>query len=97
MVVVPAFAHADQSGNGDIVTLSRHTIDDPALSAPAVREMANQPVASDANADPDTDAPDHPLPSAEHEEENRPGQLLPHPGPLDEGVEAVVGETRFQP
>ena len=79
MVVVPAFAHADQTSEPDIVALGSHAIDDPALAAPSMGEMADQPVAGHADADPDEDAPDQPAPAADDEEQDRPGQLLPHP------------------
>ena len=55
MVVVPAFAHADQTSEPDIVALGSHAIDDPALAAPSMGEMADQPVAGDADADPRED------------------------------------------
>ena len=73
MVVVPAFAHADQSGEPDIVALGSHAIDDPALAAPSMGEMADQPVAGHADADPDEDAPDQPVPAADDEEQDRQG------------------------
>src|ERR1700682_528892 len=50
MVVVPAFAHADQSCELDVVSLSCRAIDDPALSALAMGEMADQPMAGNADA-----------------------------------------------
>src|SRR5947209_4844573 len=70
MVVVPALAHADQAGDPDVVPLDAGALDDPALAAFAVREMADQPVAGDAHRDPGADAPDQPWNPADREEED---------------------------
>src|SRR5258708_5356894 len=93
MVVMPAFAHADQPG---IVSLRRGAIEDPALFALSMREMADQPMAGHTDADPDADTPDQPTRAADDEKQDDPRQLLPHPCSLDKGIKAVIGEPRFK-
>ena len=97
VIVVPALAHADEAGEGNVVALRRGALDDPGLAAATVREMADEPVTGDADTDPHRDPPDHPAPAADGEEQQRQGHLLQHPGALHERVEPVVGEALLQP
>lgn len=94
---MPALAHADQSRQPDVVTLSRRAIDDPAQSTLAMGEMADEPMAGHADTDADAYSPDQPTPAADREKQHRPRQLLPHPGPLHESIEPVGGKPGLQP
>ena len=57
MIIVPTFAHADETGNWDIIALRSRAFDDPGLAAFAMREMADQPVPGDTDRNARTDAP----------------------------------------
>jgi hypothetical protein len=51
-------------------------------------------MAGHRHADPRADAPQQPRPAAEREQQDGHGQLLQHPGPLEEAVEPVAGDAR---
>src|SRR5260221_245918 len=50
-----------------------------------------------AYADARGDAPNHPTPTTEREQDQRHRQLVPHPGALHPIINAVVGDARLRP
>src|SRR5215468_11900172 len=97
VIVVPVLAHADEHGAGNIVALSGRALDDEALGAAAVREVPDQPVAGDTDADADANAPHDPVPAADCKEQHSPGKLLQHPGPFHERIEPVIRKAWLRP
>ena len=60
MVIVPRFAHGDQSKAGDIVALDRGSFHDPCLRTYIVGDVANEPMSGQRNRDSNADAPHDP-------------------------------------
>src|SRR6185437_5357496 len=96
MVVVPAFAHRNQPGDANIMALHRCAVHNPALPAPAMREMPDKPMTGYANADTHADSPYQPGRAAQQVKQQCPGQLLHHPGAFEAAIETVLHQARLQ-
>src|SRR5689334_9013778 len=60
VIVVPAFAHADQASDLHVITLNASAPDHPCLAALLMSVMPNQPVTGHGNRDPCGHTPDQP-------------------------------------
>ncbi len=92
VVVVPAFPHGDQTGQGDIASLHAGAAHVPVMGLVGVRQVADQPVAGDGDGDLRADAPENPGPAAQREEQDGPRNVLRHPVTVNELVESVIGD-----
>ena len=100
VVVVPALAEGDgagepptgrtEPGHAHVEALHGGALHVPGAVAVAVREVADQPMAGDADPDSEAHAPQHPTDATECEQQRRPRQLLPEPMPFEPTVERVV-------
>jgi hypothetical protein len=96
VVVVPGFTHGDQPAVGHVVALHAGSLDMPGAKAGVVCKIADQPVSGYRHRHPRSNAPDHPGHATERQEQQRPWQLLQHPGTLQEPVEAVLGNAALE-
>ena len=95
MVVVPSLAHRDQAGTGKIGCLNAGPLHDPFAGTGIVGEIGNRPVSGHAHEDAAKHAPHHPGPSTQGEQEQADRKLLKDPGLLQESIEAIAGNFRF--
>ena len=73
--------------------LHRAAIDDPALRTLRVTQITDEPVHRNADADADAHTPDDPRPTAQPQQDCCDRRLLQHPGPLQEDIEAIIGDA----
>src|SRR5690242_17185974 len=90
MVVVPAFTHREQRCETHVAALNGCAADFVSHASVVVREISDEPVSEHAGGDARADAPEHEAPAATPIEEECPGQMLEHPGLLQESVEMIM-------
>ena len=90
MVVVPRLAHGEQTDVWNIVALDSMSAEEPIALSGVVSEVTNEPVADQRDRHAYADAPDDKANASEEEEQNRPRQLLKHPGSLQQPMEWIV-------
>jgi hypothetical protein len=93
---MPALAHADETGQLDVIPLDTGAIHEPGLPSLPMRKMSDEPMTRHANGDPRTDTPDKPGHPSYREEQDGPWELLGHPGSLQPRIETIVHETRLK-
>src|SRR5258706_308588 len=95
MIIMPCFAHREETSNINIVALYGCAFDFPISGSHVVREIANQPMTCQLNRDAHANSPNHPGPAAEQIKQDRPWNLLKHPCFLHELVYPVFHHLFF--
>ena len=97
MVVVPALTHCQERRETHVVPLNGCSADFVPHASVIVREISDEPVSEYTGRYARADAPEHEAPAATPIKDERPGQMLEHPGSFQKAVETVIQNSCLDP